>query len=105
MRADEDRGAGGASTATTVALGLLLAASLGLNAWGIGWGLPSASGWAPDELVPAAVLDGMSRGFAHGWHDKYPPLHYYLLAALYWPLLRAAGLHAGGPVPPDVYQR
>lgn len=87
------------------ALGLLLAVSLGLNAWGIGWGLPSAAGWAPDELLPSAVLDATSRGFTGGWHDKYPPLHYYVLAALYLPVLKAAGLRAGMPVPPEVYQR
>jgi 4-amino-4-deoxy-L-arabinose transferase-like glycosyltransferase len=88
-----------------LALGLLLTLSLGLNAWGIGWGLPSAAGWAPDELLPSAVLDAMSRGFTGGWHDKYPPLHYYVLATLYLPVLKAAGLQAGMPVPPEVYHR
>jgi hypothetical protein len=92
-------------TSARFALGLLLALSLGLNAWGIGWGLPSAAGWAPDELLPSAVLDAMSRGFTSGWHDKYPPLHYYVLAALYVPVLKAAGLRAGMPVPPEVYHR
>ena len=91
--------------ASRLALGLLLTLSLGLNAWGIGWGLPSAAGWAPDELLPSAVLDAMSRGFTGGWHDKYPPLHYYVLATLYLPVLKAAGLSAGMPIPPDVYHR
>lgn len=88
-----------------LALALLLTVSFGLNAWALTWGLPSASGWAPDELLPSAVLEGMSRGFGGGWHDKYPPFHYYLLAALYAPVLRAEGLRAGMPVPPDVYHR
>ena len=88
-----------------LALGVLLAVSLGLNAWGIGWGLPSAAGWAPDELLPSAVLDAVSRGFTGGWHDKYPPLHYYILATLYLPVLKAEGLRAGMPVPPEVYHR
>ncbi len=68
----------------------LLAASLGLNAFGIGWGLPSRYGWAPDELLPGEVLEGQARRFSSGWHSKYPPLHYYLLTAAYAPMLEPA---------------
>jgi len=81
----------------------LLAASLLLNAYGIDWGLPSPHGWALDEILPASVLDGMGRAFSGGWYDKYPPFHYYLLAALYWPVLRSHGLTSAGAVPPEVY--
>ena len=85
------------------ALLALLAASLLVSAWGIDWGLPSPQGWALDEVLPASVLDGMSRRFSNGWHDKYPPFHYYLLSAMYWPVLRARGLTSGEAVPPDAY--
>ena len=74
---------------------LLLGASLALNLYGISWGLPSVQGWAMDELLPAQVLEGMSRHFSGGWYDKYPPFHYYLLAAAYAPVLRANHLAAG----------
>lgn len=84
---------------------LLLAASLALNAWGIDWGLPSPHGWALDEVLPASVLDGMRRRFSDGWHEKYPPLHYYVLAAAYAPVLAAQGLGAGRPVPAGAYNQ
>lgn len=61
---------------------LILVASL-LYAWGIRWGLPSAEGWAADEIVPSDVLEAMRRSFTNGWHTRYPPLHYYLLAVVY----------------------
>jgi len=98
-------GRGGGERGQRLALALLLTASFGLSAWGLTWGLPSVAGWAPDELLPSAVLDGMARRFSGGWHDKYPPLHFYLLAVLYLPVLKAEGLRAGMPVPPEVYHR
>ena len=82
---------------------LLLAASLLLNAYGIDWGLPSVQGWALDEVLPTSVLDGMSQRFSHGWHEKYPPFHYYALAAAYTPVLRTHGLALDHPLPADVY--
>ena len=65
---------------TRRALGIVLAASLVLGAWGLRWGLPSEYGWAPDELLPQDVDTAVSQRFAHGWHSKYPPLHFALLA-------------------------
>jgi hypothetical protein len=90
---------------------LLLATSFGLNTFGIGWGLPSRHGWAPDELLPGDVLDGQSRGFSSGWHSKYPPLHYYVLTAVYAPILgaeqpvRVAAAGTATDVPDAVYSR
>jgi 4-amino-4-deoxy-L-arabinose transferase-like glycosyltransferase len=72
------------------ALGLVLAAALVLGAWGLRWGLPSEYGWAPDELLPQEVDAAVSARFAQGWHSKYPPLHFVLLAAASLPA-RAAG--------------
>ena len=82
-------------------LGLLLLASLALNAWMVTWGLPSTTGWAPDEILPSAVLEARARGFSNGWHDKYPPLHFRLLSGLYSPMLAGGG----ASVPTETYHR
>jgi 4-amino-4-deoxy-L-arabinose transferase-like glycosyltransferase len=84
-------------------LGVVLLASLGLNAWMVTWGLPSTTGWAPDELLPSAVLEARAKRFSGGWHDKYPPLHFRLLAALYSPSLAADGPASGLAVPSGTY--
>jgi 4-amino-4-deoxy-L-arabinose transferase-like glycosyltransferase len=82
---------------------LLLLVSLGLNAWMVTWGLPSTAGWAPDEILPSAVLEAKDRAFSGGWFDKYPPLHFRLLGAVYAPM--TATVRAGAPVLRDVYDR
>ncbi|HZM49322.1 MAG TPA: glycosyltransferase family 39 protein [Vicinamibacteria bacterium] len=79
---------------TRGALLLVLAAALVLGAWGLRWGLPSEFGWAPDEVLPAEVDAAVAQRFAHGWHGKYPPLHFALLAAASAPA-RLAGHVAG----------
>jgi hypothetical protein len=73
------------------ALRWILAASLILNIVGIWWGLPGR--WAPLELTPDAVLDGLSQRFSNGWSDAYPPFHFYALTVAMSPmlLLRALG--------------
>jgi hypothetical protein len=63
----------------------VLAAAALLFIAGIWWGLPSFRGWAADEVFPSRVLDGMQRLFSNGWHDVYPPFHYYVLAIFYAP--------------------
>jgi 4-amino-4-deoxy-L-arabinose transferase-like glycosyltransferase len=77
----------------------MVALSAALDVWQIGWGLPSDYGWAPDELVPSAVLAGAAQGFAHGWYEKYPPLHYMLLALSYVPVAAALRVFAPGAGP------
>ena len=70
------------------ALLAIIALSLGLNVTAISWGLPSRFAWATDELQPAVILLGIEERFSGDWHQPaYPPLHYYLLAATYLPLL------------------
>lgn len=62
--------------------------SLALNGIGIWWGIPSKYGWAVDELNPTVILEGIETRFSGDWHQPaYPPLHYYLLAATYLPVL------------------
>jgi 4-amino-4-deoxy-L-arabinose transferase-like glycosyltransferase len=63
------------------ALWLALASGLILCGWGLRWGLPGEYGWAPDEVLPQDVDAAVAQRFAHGWHSKYPPLHFALLAA------------------------
>jgi len=67
------------------AIQAVLLASLCLNVIGIWWGLPGTRGWAPDEILPSRVLEGMHQFFSNNWADKYPPLQYYLLSLLYLP--------------------
>jgi hypothetical protein len=75
------------------ALHLLLAMSFVLFAVGIWWGLPDYRGWASDEIVPARVVDGLRQFFSSGWHERYPPFHYYLLSLVYAPFLLLHKLH------------
>lgn len=87
------------------ALLVVLAVSLAVNAWGLDWGLPSAYGWAPDELLPETVLTGASQGFSHGWYSKYPPLHHVLMFGSYTPWLLAEGWRPGTELTASTYQR
>jgi len=61
------------------ALVLVLLLAFGLLIWGLDWGLSDAS-WAADELRPDWVRDVLHQGFGSGWYDKYPWLHYAVLA-------------------------
>ena len=66
----------------------VLSLSLGLNATAVWWGLPSRFAWAPDELQPAIILQGIDERFSGDWHQPaYPPFHYYVLAVSYLPVL------------------
>jgi 4-amino-4-deoxy-L-arabinose transferase-like glycosyltransferase len=69
-------------------LPLVLLLALALFAWGIDWGLPSWRGWAGDEILPQSVAQGLAKRFSGGWHTKYPPFHYYLLALVQTPVRR-----------------
>ncbi len=68
-------------------LRFILLLSVALNVTALWWGLPAHSTWAADEIQPSHVVGGLERGFSGGWHEKYPPLHYYLLTAAYSPAL------------------
>lgn len=63
----------------------ILLGSAALNVAGIWWGLPAH--WVAAEVTPKTVFEAAQRGFANGWFDTYPPLHYYLLAAAMSPLV------------------
>jgi 4-amino-4-deoxy-L-arabinose transferase-like glycosyltransferase len=60
-----------------------------LNLFPLWWGLPALNAWAFDEIRPAAVLEGLEKRFSDGWSGPYPPLHYYLLGTLFWPVVWA----------------
>lgn len=74
----------------------LLAGAAVLFLLGITWGLPSWRGWAGDEIRPNQVAFAVHRAFSGGWHTKYPPFHYYVLALVQAPIRALAGV---GPVP------
>jgi 4-amino-4-deoxy-L-arabinose transferase-like glycosyltransferase len=76
----------------------VLAVSLLLHGWALRWGLPSEYGWAPDEVLPADVDAALSARFRQGWHSKYPPLHFGLLAAASAPV-SVAGRAMGWDAP------
>ena len=68
----------------------LLAAALIVYVTGIDWGLPWL--WAPDELAPGYIIDSIAMRFTGGWHDKYPPVQYYLDALVCLPFVAASRL-------------
>ena len=76
-----------ASYGASWAFALVLAGTLVLNVVGIWWGMPSTQGWAPDEMLPQAVLDGMAHWFSNGWFSPYPLFHHYVVAVFYLPTL------------------
>lgn len=71
---------------TSRALAAVCVASLALNLTGLRWGLPGQS-WAPDEITPGVVLNGLALHFSNGWYDPYPPVHFYVLAGAFSPVL------------------
>ncbi len=70
-----------------------------LHAWSLGWGLPSFTGWAGDELLPGDVMRAVEAGFGGGWCERYPPLHYRLLGLLDRLILRLDHVPARNPLP------
>jgi hypothetical protein len=81
------------------ALPLLITGSLLLNAVAVWWGLPGGF-WPPDELTPKDVAVALSRHFSHGWFERYPPFHFYVLTAAHAPVaaMEWAGLVHPGSV-------
>ena len=69
------------------ALAAVIAGSLVLNIIGIWYGLSAQTSWLGDEIGPLEVITPISQLFSHGWWAWYPPLHYYILAAAYSPVL------------------
>lgn len=61
------------------ALAGVLLLAFGLMIWGLEWGLTETA-WAADELRPGLVRDVIARRLAGGWFDKYPLMHYAVLA-------------------------
>ncbi len=62
----------------------ILLGSLVLNAAGIWWGLPG--NWPGAEPTPGLVAEAEAQRFANGWHDTYPPFHFYVMSAANLPL-------------------
>lgn len=75
----------GSGTKKPAPIVLVLALSLILNLTAVWWGLPNSWSWAPDEILPYQVQEGMAAHFSGGWFSKYPLIHYYLLSLLFLP--------------------
>jgi 4-amino-4-deoxy-L-arabinose transferase-like glycosyltransferase len=98
---------------TLFILGLITAITLALNLYGIGWGLPhhvsqgiatADVDWAPDSLAPLGPLAYAKRlVYREPWLNKYPPLHFIVLAMLYSPYVVYLYLTGGLSSPSDVY--
>lgn len=71
----------------------ILCAATILFGSGLWWGVTSRGGWGPDELHPGRIINAMDQGFANGWSHKYPPAHFYVLGAVFAPVL--TGVHRG----------
>jgi hypothetical protein len=63
----------------------ILLGSIFLNVIGFWWGLPSI--WVRDELTPGVVIGALEQRFSNGWFDRWPPMHYYVLATTMSPVL------------------
>lgn len=87
--------------AAVVAPVLAFAFALFVYTRALDWGLPAADQtWAADAVRPSAPLavayQNFARGFNSGWFwFKYPPLHAFLLSALYAPYLAWLWLTGG----------
>ncbi len=91
-------GRGGLRQALLLALVFLV-----LNGRALDWGLPSSTGWAPDEVLPGDVVRGLESGFGGGWHERYPPLHYRVLGLVDGLILRLRDTPAHNPLPEPVH--
>ena len=73
----------------------VMALAAALAVWQVWYGIPVGwVGWEGDELRARDVVPGLDVLFSSGWYDHYPPLYFYVLAALSVPfkLAAAAGL-------------
>lgn len=51
------------------------------------WGAHASFPWDLDNLAPGSVLKGLAARFGNGWYSSYGPLPYYLMGAVYLPVL------------------
>lgn len=63
---------------------IALAAVLLVPIW---WGADASFPWDLDNLAPGSVLKGLTAWFGNGWYSSYGPLPYYLMGAVYLPVL------------------
>ncbi len=80
----------------------LLAWALLLFGVGMSWGMPSWVGWAGDELHPTSWTMAISPATPIGWHARYPPLHFAVLAGLSWPYRALAERGPGVDLPAEI---
>lgn len=79
-----------------------LAGAALLYAAGVWWGWPGGI-WAPDEMWPEVVVQGLAQRFSNGWFDLYPLLHFYVLSLAMGPVLLADAAGATGLSPQSTF--
>jgi 4-amino-4-deoxy-L-arabinose transferase-like glycosyltransferase len=81
---------------------LVLTVSLSLNVLGIAWGLPNYGDWAQDSIA-LETMEAIAKRFSNGWFDKYPPVHYAVLALFYAPYIIYLLISGGLDIPTKVF--
>jgi hypothetical protein len=85
-------------------LALLAALSLGLNLYGITWGLPNVHDWTNMSLAPVEPLEFAKRLlYGEPWRFHYPPLHFLVLAVVYSPYVLYLVATGGLRSPSDTF--
>jgi 4-amino-4-deoxy-L-arabinose transferase-like glycosyltransferase len=85
-------------------LGVLLIATLGLNLYGITWGLPNVGDWTNMSLAPLKPLSFAKHLlYQEPWLFHYPPFHFLVLAIVYSPYVLYLVLTGGLASPTDTY--
>lgn len=69
------------------AIALIVLGGLALYLPGVRWGLPATVSWSQDTIAGVRTL-GAVETWPGDWHGRYPPLHYFVLRAVYEPVLR-----------------
>jgi len=65
---------------------LLMAAGFVLIAYGLMWGLPNLYDFAQDSVVPQGNLAQVRAPFEKVTAFRYPPFHFMVLRACFWPV-------------------
>jgi len=83
---------------------VLAITSLGLNLYGITWGLPNVNDWANLSLAPLKPLSFAKHLlYQEPWFFHYPPFHFLVLAVVYSPYVVYLLATGGMGSPTDTY--
>jgi 4-amino-4-deoxy-L-arabinose transferase-like glycosyltransferase len=83
-------------------IAFVLTLSLSVNLLGLTWGLPNYVDWAQDSIA-LETLEAIAKRFGNGWYDKYPPVHYAVVAFFYAPYIGYLLLSDGLQAPTNIF--